>query len=442
MDERRNSKKMRIRKEINKLVKEFYKISSKKFIPGTSKIHYSGPIFDHKEINAVVNSLLDGWLAAGKSVYEFEKKFSKYIGSKDVVTTNSGSSANLLAMSALKNEKIENFIKEDEEVITPALTFPTTTNAVILNNLIPVFLDVEVGTYNIIPEDIESAITDKTKAILLVHMLGNPCNMKKIMKIANDNNLFVVEDCCDGHGSEYNRKKIGTFGDMGTFSFYCAHALTMVEGGAITVNKTQYAPILRSLRTWGRACACPICYDALDPNYLCPIRFASKEFENYDKRYLFINIGYNLKLLELQGAWGLEQLKRIGNFKEKRTKNFNFIYNILKDYEDLLILPMAEKNSSPCWFSFPITVRENLGFTRADLVDYLEKSKIETRSFMTGNILKQPAYQKIKNRAIGDLKNSDLITKNSFFIGCYPGLTKEMLDFIGEKFTEFLDKHH
>jgi CDP-6-deoxy-D-xylo-4-hexulose-3-dehydrase len=427
-----------IRKKINTLVKKFYDIPEREFVPGVTKIHYSGPIFDHREINATINSLLDGWLAAGKSVNKFENNFTKYIGCEDTVTTNSGSSANLLSVASLMNNKLKNPIKRGEEIITPALTFPTTANAIILNNLKPVFVDVDVGTYNIMPELIEHVITDKTRALLLVHMLGNPCNMTEIMRIADEYNLFVIEDNCDAHGSEYRRKKVGTFGDMGTFSFYCAHTLTLIEGGAITVNKPEYAPILRSLRAWGRACTCPVCLDAVDPNFLCPIRF-DKEYEDYDKRYLFINIGYNLKLLELQGAFGIQQLKRIDSFVRKRRKNFNFLYKSLKGCDDL-VMPVEEKYSSPCWFSFPLSIKENASFTRKQLVDFLEKNKIETRSLMTGNILNQPAYKKIKHIRT-ELYNADFITKNSFFIGCYPGLTREMLEFMVEKITEFLDKH-
>jgi CDP-6-deoxy-D-xylo-4-hexulose-3-dehydrase len=433
----------RIVKKIEELITEFYRKKEQRFIPGKTRIQYSGPIFNEKEINAVMKSLLHGWLASGEKVRKFEEKFAEYLGVSDVITTNSGSSANLLAVSTLTNGNLDDFIKAEEEVITPALTFPTTCNSIIQNNLIPVFIDINIGTYNIDPTLIKEAISSKTRAILLVHFLGNPCNMKKIMKIANEYNLYVIEDSCDAHGSEYGRKKVGTFGDMGTFSFYCAHQMTLIEGGAIATNNSLYSPILRSLRAWGRACVCPVCKVALDPNYYCPMRHGSgiEGFERYDKRYLFLNIGYNLKLLELQGAFGLEQLKKLDQFNRKRRENFRSIVKAMKDYENLLILPESEKNSNPSWFAIPFTVRENAGFSRDEIVAWLEKYNIETRPLFTGNIIRQPAYRKIKCRIVGELKNSDIVTTNSFFVGCYPGITEEMREYMISKLSEFLDRY-
>jgi len=429
----------KIREQVHALIKKYYEaLPENRFIPGRTKIQYSGPVFDENEVNAVIDSLLGGWLAEGKSTIEFEEKFRKYIGAKECVVTNSGSSALLLSFAALMNASLKNPLKPGDEVITTALTFPTTLNAIILNRLTPVLVDVERDTYNINPNLIEDVISEKTRAILVVHHLGNPCKMDKIMEIVKNNNLYLIEDCCDAHGSLYGKKKVGSFGDMGCFSFYAAHAMTMGEGGAITINNLLYGPILRSLKTCGRACVCSPCRVITDPNYICQFRMGSqiKGFENFDKRALYTNIGYKLKILDLQSAFAIEQLKKLPFFIKRRTENFKLINKALKKWEKYLILPKPTPNSSPDWFAIPLTVRADAPFTKNSLVNWLEKHKIETRPLLGGNIIKHPAYKNIKYRATS-LENTNFFNNHSFYIGCYPGITKEIVRYIVQVFEEF-----
>ncbi len=427
-----------LREQVQSLIKQYYEMApEKKFIPGKTKIQYSGPIFDENEVNAVIDSLLEGWLAEGKKTIEFENKFAEYVGTKDCITTNSGSSALLLSFAALMNENLKNPLKQGDEVITPSLAFPTDLNAIILNGLVPVLVDVD-ETYNIDPKLIESAITEKSKAILIVHYLGNPCNMDKIMEIVKKYNLYLVEDCCDAHGTLYKGKKVGSFGEMGCFSFYPAHAITTGEGGAITTNNLQYGPILRSLKSCGRVCSCRVCSVVLDPDYKCPLRLASEieGFEGFDTRSLFTTIGYKMKFIDLQGAFGIEQLKKLPSFIEKRAENFNYIIKALKKWESFLILPKTIADSVPDWFALPLTIRKTAPFTRKDLTDWLEKHNIETRLLLGGNMIKHPAYKNVKYRTTG-LKNTEFFHNNSFYIGCWPGITKEMLEYMIQVFDEF-----
>lgn len=427
--------------EIHRYIKKYFDDKKQeKFIPGKTKIHYSGPIFDYEEVNAVLDSLLGGWLAEGKKTMDFEREFAKLIGVKECVVVNSGSSALLLAFLTLMHSSLENPIKKGDEVITTSLTFPTTLNAIILNNLVPVFVDVDRETYNIKPELIEEVISDKTKAILVTHHLGNPGDMDKIMDIAKKHNLYVIEDCCDAHGAEYKGKKLGSFGDLSCFSFYCAHAMTMGEGGAVLTNNSQYRPILLSLKTCGRACVCPVCTLILDPNFKCKLRWESnvEGFEGFDKRTLYTDIGYKFKILDLQSAFGLEQLKKLLGFIEARQKNFDFIVKNLSKYNSYLQLPFAAEGSKPSWFSLPITIKENAPFTRKELTEWLEKRNIETRPLLGGNLIKQPAYKGMEFRSM-KLENTDYFHDNSFYIGCYPGITKEMLDFVVKSFDEFFE---
>ncbi len=425
--------------KINILIEKYVNTENKTFIPGKTRIQFAGPVYGSEEIQASLKSLLSGWFTSGKNVLEFEKKFAKEMGAKYCESVNSGSSALLLAFNSLKNKRLENPLKDGDEIITGAVTHPATINSILLNNLKPVLVDVTIPEYNLDVNLIEKAITKKTRGILPMHFLGNPCNMDKIMKIAKKYNLYVIEDACDAYGSLYNNRKVGSFGDLGTMSFYTAHVITLFEGGAITFNNVKYQHILRSLKAWGRLCTCDRC--EINFGEKCPIRFevADKKFKDYDRRYMFDNVGYNLKLVEVQAAFGLEQLKRLKGFIKKRNDNFNFIVNHLKRYEDYLILPKATEKSKPVWFAVPLSIKKNSEFKRKDLIEWLEKHNIETRPFFAGFIPEQPAYRDKNIKVVGDCKNTRFTKDNSFFIGCYPGIDKEMLKYVVSVFDKFFD---
>ncbi len=431
-----------IRNKIEELIKEFYRVKSEhKFIPGKTFIHYSGDVITYREIMAVVNSLFDGRLASGKKVEDFERRFADYLGVKDVVTVSSGSDADLIALNALMNPRLRNPMRKGDEVLTCALNFATPISSILQNNLVPVLADTKLGNYTIDTNAIEDAISEKTKAILAVHIFGNTCDMNDIMKIANEHNLYVIEDCCDAHGSLYSGKKVGSIGDMGTFSFYPAHQMTLMEGGAISTSNEQLNYLLRSLRMWGRALPCKYCGN--DMSKSCPINhnYNIAGMENYDMNYLFITVGFNSKLMELQGAFGIEQLAKLDEFNKIREDNFNFIVKSLKPYEDQLILPEADKRAKPSWYSIPLTVRPGASFKRGDILKMLTEAKIEFRNLFTGNVIRQPAFRDAEYRTHGDLKNADITTTNSFFIGCYQGLTKDMREYMVERLVDFLEKH-
>ncbi len=412
-------------------LKKLYEKKQAEFIPGKTMIHYAFAIYDHNEVFAVLQSLLSGWLGIGRYANEFEEKFSTFLGVKNCVLTNSGSSANLLAVSALE-------IPKGSEVITPAVTFPTTLNPLIQRGLEPVFLDVNPSTYNINASDLENVVSERTALIMIPHTLGNPNEMDAIMDVAEEHDLCVVEDACDALGSKYDGRFVSTFGNSGTFSFYPAHHMTMGEGGAIVTNDERLMLTVRSLRDWGRACVCPVCKIALDPNAYCPLRFTEIPLPDYDRKYTYINIGYNLKPLDLQAAFGLEQLKRLPEFIEARKRNFKELYAELTRYEDYFILPQSLPKADPSWFAFPLTVRDNALFKRKNIVEFLETHKIMTRPLFAGNILKQPAYADIKHKVCGKLENSDRIMKSSFFIGIHPGINEEILDYMIGVFKKFI----
>ncbi|MGA2418068.1 MAG: lipopolysaccharide biosynthesis protein RfbH [Candidatus Staskawiczbacteria bacterium] len=427
-----------LRKEIAKTTSEFYRARKKegKFVPSKTRINYAGRIYDEKEMINLVDSALDFWLTAGKYAKQFEKEFAEFLGVKYCLLTNSGSSANLLAISALTSPKLgEKRLKPGDEVITIACGFPTTLNPILQNNLIPVFVDIELGTYNIQPEKIEKAISEKTKAIFIAHTLGNPADIDKILKLAKKYNLWFIEDNCDALGSEYKGKYTGTFGDISTCSFYPAHHITMGEGGAVLTNNPELKKIIVSFRDWGRDCWCePGCDNT------CKKRFSwkfGKLPEGYDHKYIYSHIGYNLKITDMQAAVGLAQLKKLPSFIKARKDNFSLIYDFLKEYDRYFILPRSTKNSEPSWFGFPILVKPDTPFARAEIVNYLEKNNIATRMLFGGNLLKQPAYQNVKYRLYGSLKNTDLVMNNLFWIGVYPGITKEKLDYIVKIFNRF-----
>lgn len=426
-------------KDFANLTKKYYKrnFPRKKFVPGESPVPVSGKVFDETELNNAIEAVLDGWWTEGKFAEEFERAFSKLLGIRYVSLVNSGSSANLVAFSALTSQSLkERVVRPGDEIITVATGFPTTVNPIILKGCIPVFVDVDVATRNIDIKQMKKTITKKTKAIMIAHTLGNPFNLREILKIANQYNLWVIEDCCDALGSKYDGKFVSSFGDIATFSFYPAHQITMGEGGAVVTNNPFLHRAIRQFRDWGRDCWCDTGKDNT-----CGNRFGWKLGNlplGYDHKYIYSQIGYNCKLTDMQAAIGLAQLNKLPEFIEKRTANFSRLYNHLKKYEDFLILPKWESEAAPCWFGFMIVIREKAPFTRLAIVNFLESKKIATRSLFAGNLLKHPAYQNIKHRVVGSLKNSDSIMNNGFWIGVYPGITDEMGKFICDTFDKFI----
>ena len=429
-----------IRKEIFAKVRELYSLrkNKDKFVPGKRHINYAGRVYDEKEIINLVYASLDFWLTAGRFAKEFEEKFAKLLGLKYCLLTNSGSSANLLAISALTSPLLKKQqLKPGDEVITTACGFPTTLNPKIQNNLTPVFVDIELGTYNINVAGIERAISKKTKAIFIPHTLGNPVELDKVLKIAKKHHLFLIEDNCDSLGSKYKGEYTGTFGHISTCSFYPAHHITMGEGGAVLTNDSLLQRIILSFRDWGRDCFCLPGQDNT-----CGRRFTQQHGKlplGYDHKYVYSHIGYNLRVTDMQAAVGLAQLRKLPKFNGLRKKNFSYLYNHLKKYKKYFILPKAAKNSQPSWFGFPILVKENAGFRRADIVNYLEGKRIATRMLFGGNLIKQPAYKNAKYKIAGSLKNTDLIMNNLFWIGVYPGIGEKQAEYIINAIGRFLD---
>ena len=427
-----------IKKEIFDKIGKFYSLEKEKdkFIPGQSKVNCSGRVYDEKEIISLVDAALEFWLTSGRFTREFENNFCRFLKVKHTLLVNSGSSANLLAIASLTSPELgKKRLIPGDEVITTAVAFPTTVNPIVQNQLVPVFLDVELPTYNINPKELEMAITKKTKAIFLAHTLGNPFDIDTIMKITKKYNLFLIEDACDALSSKYRGKFTGTFGDIGTFSFYPAHHITMGEGGALVTNNDKLKIIIQSFRDWGRACWCEPGKDNT-----CGKRFKWKLGKlpyGYDHKYMYSHLGYNLKITDLQAAIGVEQLKKLPQFMEIRQNNFNLLYSGLKKYQKFIILPKATPFSHPSWFGFLISVKKNSSFTKNDLVEYLEKNNIATRMLFAGNITKQPAYKNVKYRIVGSLRNTDFIMQNTFWIGVYPGINKEKIGYILEKFDNF-----
>jgi len=415
-------------------LKRFFEEKKERFVPGETVIQYAWAIFDQEEVFAVLDSLMSGWLGLGKNEREFEEEFTNFLGTRYCVITNSGSSANLLAVASLK-------LPKGSETITPATTFPTTLNPLIQHSLKPVFVDINPATYNTDPSELEKAISNKTKLIMLPHTLGNPNEMDAVMELAEEHDLFVIEDACDALGSQYDGKYVSTFGNLGTFSFYPAHHMTMGEGGAVVTEDEKLCLTIRSLRDWGRACVCPICKMTLNSNAYCPLRFLESPIPNYDRRYTYINIGYNLKPLDLQVAIGLKQLERLPQFIKKRKENFNKLYKELLEFERYFILPESLPKADPSWFAFPLTVKDDAPFKRADIVGFLEKRRIATRPLFAGNILKQPAYINIACKVVDKLRGSDKVMDSSFFIGIHPGIDDPQLAYISDTFNEFIKIH-
>jgi len=428
------------RDEILNDVKHFFNSENSKrgFVAGETPIPVSGKVIDGEDISSIVDAALDGWITSGRFTDSFQRELANYIGVRDALFVNSGSSANLVALSALTSSKLgKRALKAGDEVLTVAMGFPTTVNPIIQNRLSPVLVDVELGTYDAISERLIEAITPKTKAIMMAHTLGNPFNLDLVTKLCKENDLWLVEDSCDALGSTYRGEKTGSFGDLATISFYPAHHITTGEGGAVLVKSPLVRRQVESFRDWGRDCYCETGKDNT-----CQKRFewALGELpKGYDHKYIYSHIGYNLKATDLQAALGLSQIKKIDSFVEKRRENFNYLYKGLENTEGLL-LPRATDDSDPSWFGFPITLDPEHPVDREDLLRYLDSLKIGTRLMFAGNITRQPAYSGVDFRIVGDLINSDIVMRRSFWIGVYPGLTKEMLSFVVEVIKDFMVK--
>jgi CDP-6-deoxy-D-xylo-4-hexulose-3-dehydrase len=432
-----------IRSEILAKVREYYiaKFAENEFIPGKTKVNYAGRVFDQNEITNAVEASLDFWLTEGRFSEQFAERISDFLNVNHVLLTNSGSSANLLALSALTSDKLgEKRLKTGDEVITVAAGFPATVTPIVQNGLIPVFVDVEIPKYNIDIEKLISAITPKSRCIFLAHTLGNPFDIDAVMKIAEENDLWVIEDNCDAFGTRYREKLTGTFGHISTISFYPAHHITTGEGGAVCTNDPTLANIIRSFRDWGRDCYC-----AGGENNTCGKRF-SQQFGNlppgYDHKYVYSEIGYNLKMTDLQAAIGVAQMDKLEHFVQRRKENYALWYDIFSDYSDYFILPEPTKHSDPSWFAFIVTVKPSAPFSRDELIRYLSENLIETRNLFAGNMVKQPAFVNRQWRVAGNLVNTDFIMNSTFFLGTYPGLSKDMFDYsrriLNSFFTRFL----
>ena len=429
-----------LRENILSLVEQFanLKFAEKPFTPGTTVVPPSGKVLGAKEIQMLVDSCLDGWLTTGRFNAAFETRLGGFLGREHVMTTVSGSSANLLAMTSLTSPKLRaRALKKGDEVITVAAGFPTTVNPTIQNGLVPVFVDVDIPTYNIDPSKIEAAVTDRTRAIMIAHTLGNPFDLDAVTAIAKKYNLRVVEDCCDALGSTYDGKMCGTFGDIGTVSFYPAHHITMGEGGAVFTNDPFLQRIILSIRAWGRDCHCePGCDNT------CGKRFGWKMGDlpfGYDHKYTYSHVGYNLKITDMQAACALAQMDRLGFFVQQRKDNFAFLKKNLKRLENEFIFPEATPKSDPSWFGFPITMRRGLKKSRKELQEYLEAHKIGSRLLFAGNLIRQPYFKDINYRVVGDLTNTDIIMNDTFWLGVYPGLDENHLGYVVDKLVQFFD---
>jgi CDP-4-dehydro-6-deoxyglucose reductase, E1 len=428
-----------LRKEIIEKTKEYYqaRFSQPAFEEGKSKVNYAGRVFDEQEIVNSVEASLDFWLTEGRFSEEFAEKIADFLGVKNVLLTNSGSSANLLAFSALTSEKLgEKRLKAGDEVISVAAGFPATVTPIIQYGLVPVFVDVDINTYNIDIEQAEKAITDKTRCIFIAHTLGNPFNLDAIMELANKHNLWVIEDNCDAFGSKYKGKYTGTFGHLATISFYPAHHITTGEGGAIITNNPLLAQLVRAFRDWGRDCYC-----MGGENNTCGKRF-SQQFGNlpfgYDHKYVYSEIGYNLKMTDIQAAIGAAQMDKLESFCEKRKVNFNKHFAIFSKYPQYFSLPTATEGSDPAWFAFIVTLKDGAPFTRDEITRFFNSRLIETRNLFAGNMTKQPAFVGKNWRIADNLDTTDTIMNNTFFLGTYPGLTDEMFVYEEKVLDEFI----
>nr|WP_200763280.1 lipopolysaccharide biosynthesis protein RfbH [Nitrosophilus alvini] len=438
----------RLKKEIFEKIVEYYKSvhkpeQEKEFIPGQSRVNYAGRIFDEHEMINLIESGLDFWLTFGKYAKEFEAKLADFLGVRYVLSVNSGSSANLLAFFALTSPLLKDRqIQRGDEVITVAAGFPTTVAPIVQFGAIPVFVDMELDTFNIDPNEIEKAVSPKTKAIMIAHTLGNPFDIERVKNICDKYNLWLIEDNCDALGSRYKGKYTGTWGDIGTSSFYPPHHITMGEGGAVYTNDPLLKKIMLSLRDWGRDCWCESGVDNT-----CGHRF-SQQFgslpKGYDHKYVYSHFGFNLKITDMQAAIGVAQLDKLPYFIKKREKNWQKLYEGLKNI-DKFVLVTPQRDSDVSWFGFLITLKDNVGFNRNELVKYLEEHNIQTRNLFAGNMIRHPMFESLEKgkdyKIIGDLKNTDKIMRDSFWLGVYPGIKDEAIEYMIEKIQEFVKNH-
>jgi CDP-6-deoxy-D-xylo-4-hexulose-3-dehydrase len=422
-----------LREKIRQLTAEYYgeAFPAKPFVPGETPVQVAGRVFDAAEMESLIDSSLDFWLTTGRFAEQFEREFAKFIGIRTATLVNSGSSANLLAVSALTSERLgDRRLKPGDEVITVAAGFPTTVNPLIQAGLVPVFVDIQLGTYDLDPSQLEPALSNKTRAVMIAHTLGNPFDLGAVTAFAKKHDLWLIEDCCDAVGSTYNGQNVGTFGDLATTSFYPAHHITMGEGGAVLAEKPLLKTLVESFRDWGRDCWC-----APGDANTCGKRFDWQLGElphGYDHKYTYSHIGYNLKATDLQASVGVAQLKKLPAFIAARKKNFAILKEGLSDLSEVFVMPEATPNSDPAWFGFPILLRSEAPFGRKDLINYLDDRKIGTRLLFGGNLTRQPAYKDVRYRKVGTLENSDLVMNQLFWIGVFPGLTRPMLDYMIE----------
>jgi len=428
-----------LRTKISELVAQYSELADapKMFLAGESVVPPSGKVVGTKERQLMVEASLDAWLTTGRFNDAFQKRLGEYLGVEHVLTTVSGSAANLLALTALTSPTLgDRAIKPGDEMITVAAAFPTTVNPAIQQGLVPVFVDVDIPTYNIDPTLIEAAITDKTKIIMIAHTLGNTFDLTKVRRIADKYNLWLIEDCCDALGTTYDGKMVGTFGDLATVSFYPAHHITMGEGGAVFTKSKELIKIVESFRDWGRDCYCdPGCDDT------CGKRFDQQLGtlpHGYDHKYTYSELGYNLKITDMQAACGLAQMDRVEDLVETRKTNFNYLKEGLASCEGFLILPEATDKSDPSWFGFPITIKSESGIDRVELLKFMDQYNIGTRLLFAGNLTRQPYFENVEYRVVGELTNTDIIMNHTFWVGVFPGLSTDHLDFVIEKFEEFL----
>ncbi len=433
-----------LRSSILEQVRQFYveEHTPKPFVPGETPVQVAGRVFDGEDLTYLVEAALDFWLTTGRFANEFEKTLARTVGTRHSVLVNSGSSANLAALSALTSASLgDRQLKSGDEIITTATSFPTTINPIIQNGLVPVFIDVEpleVGTYNLDTRFLAEALSPRTRGIMVAHTLGNPFNLDAVMAFVQQHNLFLIEDTCDALGAQYRDRTVGTFGQLATVSFYPAHHITMGEGGAVLTSTPALKKLVESFRDWGRDCWC----EPGESN-TCGQRFDWQLGElpyGYDHKYIYSHIGYNLKATDLQAAVGVSQLKKLPRFIETRRRNFQLLKDGLRRWEQFLILPDATQNSNPSWFGFPMTVREDAPFTRQQIIQYLEEHQIRTRLLFGGNVLRQPAYINVARRVIGELVQADRVMNGTFWIGVYPGITPEMIQYVLDVFDMWMKR--